>query len=245
MDSYTWTRQSWPSSKDLHTSSLCRYWMQSRGPMCLCVGPYKDPEIGILASPYIQINQRTVGKVQGQPVTRRGKRETRSTWKQWKRGNRPPEVGKRLTQKVHRDAEDSELEETHVREETRIGQEEASRMLGTETEMLSEKNTDTEEIKGGTEIDIHIDRLRSFFFYLVKGFYEKERLHELLLSPPKLFNLWCFRFVSFFMESFRIFISICRESKYSVESDDRATWSGWSRLYILIPTVVVSIIVFF
>ena len=32
VDSYTWTHQCWLTSKDLHTLTLCRNWMQSRGP---------------------------------------------------------------------------------------------------------------------------------------------------------------------------------------------------------------------
>ena len=31
MDSYPWTRQCWPTSKDFHTSPLCGHWIQSRG----------------------------------------------------------------------------------------------------------------------------------------------------------------------------------------------------------------------
>ena len=32
MDTHTWTHQWWPTRKDLHTSALCRYEMQSGGP---------------------------------------------------------------------------------------------------------------------------------------------------------------------------------------------------------------------
>ena len=32
MDSYTWTHECWSTRRILHSSSLCRHWMPSRGP---------------------------------------------------------------------------------------------------------------------------------------------------------------------------------------------------------------------
>ena len=32
VDSYTWTHQNWPTSKDLYSSALCEHYMQSRWP---------------------------------------------------------------------------------------------------------------------------------------------------------------------------------------------------------------------